>query len=190
MDLVISRILALGCGLDRFDSKFCFRLLPARNLFLLKYSLSLASPPPCSAHSTWNFHIVPFKRYETLRTRGTRTSVLILMPLLFCSAARVCCSCRESTSNRHPYAVALPLSLSLTLTGLSWLDTLLSATHLLCELPTYSVVLLCEQRLGAPPGWLAGLVRHPGEAAIGFAVTYISPHSAWYIKCCTVGQEW
>lgn len=94
----------------------------------------------------------------------------------------------------------LLLLLVLLSRSLDSLDTLLSATHLLCELPTYSVVLLCEQRLGAPPGWLAGwlasLVRHPGEAAIGFRHTLhgISCTAQWdkagfssnifkYLKC-------
>lgn len=113
-----------------------------------------------SEQSTWNFHIVPFKRNETLRTRGTRTSVLILILflflLLFVALPASLRSLAPAESQLRILTLMLLPLLVLLSRSLDSLDTLLSATHLLCELPTYSVVLLCEQRLGAPPGWLAG----------------------------------
>lgn len=96
-----------------------------------------------SSESTWNFHIVPFKR-ETLRTRGTRTSVLIL---LLDSA---------STAAESQIRICTLMLGTLAVTGSGYCSPALSTIHLLCQLPTYSVVLLCAERLGAPPGWLAG----------------------------------
>lgn len=61
--LLIFSILFCLCS---FDSKFCFRLLPARNLFLFKYSPIATTNKYSDSHSysasTWNFHIVPFNR--------------------------------------------------------------------------------------------------------------------------------
>lgn len=95
----------------------------------------------------------------------------------------VCCSCRESTSNPHPYVVAvariaLPLSRLARHSALSDPSALWVA-NIFCGF----IVWTAPGRASWLAGWLVSLVRQPGEAAIGFRH---SLHGMY----CTVGQGW